>query len=201
MSDSTRRTRGVQQGPRSRRVVESVREATLAELARVGFAGLTIDGVAKAAGVHRTTLYRRWPTKADLVASAMEPLLAPYAEVPETGSLEGDLLALMRTLTELLNRPDARELTRAVASNTHELREVGQASQARALGAFEAAFERARQRGELREDADVEMMVHLVFYGLVYWVRQDREPEEADRRRLLQVVLAGARRPGAPAER
>jgi hypothetical protein len=54
MDSSTRRTQGVQRGPRSQRVVEKVRAATMAELARVGFAGLTIEGVAKAANVNRS---------------------------------------------------------------------------------------------------------------------------------------------------
>ena len=53
----------MQRGPRSHQVVEKVRAATMAELARVGFPGLTIEGVAKAANVNRTTIYRRWPSK------------------------------------------------------------------------------------------------------------------------------------------
>jgi AcrR family transcriptional regulator len=48
-------------------VVEKVRQATMAELARVGFPGLTIEGVAKAANVNRTTIYRRWPSKGALL--------------------------------------------------------------------------------------------------------------------------------------
>ncbi|MFI5889831.1 helix-turn-helix domain-containing protein [Actinoplanes sp. NPDC051513] len=50
-----------------------MRAATLAEVVRAGFARLTIDGVAKAAGVNRTTIYRRWPTKAALLVDMVEP--------------------------------------------------------------------------------------------------------------------------------
>src|SRR5258708_37191437 len=59
MNSSTRRTRGVQHGARSQQVVEKVRAAPMAELARVGFGGLTIEGVAKAANVDRTKHYPR----------------------------------------------------------------------------------------------------------------------------------------------
>src|SRR5258708_11248620 len=75
MDSSTRRTRGVQRGARSQQVVEKVRAATMAELARVGFPGLTIEGVAKAADVNRTTIYRRWA-----------PQSGPPFRAPETGA-------------------------------------------------------------------------------------------------------------------
>src|SRR6202158_3091724 len=95
MDGATRRTRGVQRGPRSQQVVEKVREATMAELARVGFPGLTIEGVAKAANVNRTTIYRRWPSKSALLLAVLEPGLKRFDHDPDTGSLGGDLLALM----------------------------------------------------------------------------------------------------------
>src|ERR1700719_5368192 len=95
MDDSTRRTRGVQRGPRSQQVVEKVREATMAELARVGLPGLTIEGVAKAANVNRTTIYRRWPSKSALLLAVLEPGLARFDHDPDTGSVGGDLLGLM----------------------------------------------------------------------------------------------------------
>jgi AcrR family transcriptional regulator len=95
MDSSTRRTRGVQRGARSHQVVEKVRAATMAELARVGFPGLTIEGVAKAANVNRTTIYRRWPSKGALLRAVLEPGLERFDHDPDTGSLDGDLLALM----------------------------------------------------------------------------------------------------------
>jgi hypothetical protein len=100
MDASTRRTRGVQRGPRSHQVVEKVRAATMAELARVGFPGLTIEGVAKAANVNRTTIYRRWPSKAALLLAVLEPGLERFDHDPDTGSLGDDLLALMLMIGE-----------------------------------------------------------------------------------------------------
>src|SRR3981081_750480 len=95
MDRSTRRTSGAQRGPRSQQVGEKGREATMAELARVGFPGLTIEGVARAANVNRTTIYRRWPSKGALLLAVLEPGLERFDHDPDTGSLGGDLLAVM----------------------------------------------------------------------------------------------------------
>src|ERR1700716_1232750 len=108
MDSSTRRTRGVQRGARSHQVVEKVREATMAELARVGFLGLTIEGVAKAADVNRTTIYRRWPSKGALLLAVLEPGLERFDHDPDTGSLAGDLLPLMLMIGETAARPEAQ---------------------------------------------------------------------------------------------
>jgi AcrR family transcriptional regulator len=73
MDSSPWRTRSLRPGPRSHRLVEKVRNATMAELARVRFAGLAIEEVAKAANVSRTTIYRRRPSKGALLLAALEP--------------------------------------------------------------------------------------------------------------------------------
>jgi AcrR family transcriptional regulator len=93
MDSSTRRTKGVQRGARSQQVVEKVRAATMAELARVGFGGLTIEGVAKAANVNRTTIYRRWPSKSALLLAVLEPGLQRF-DHGVVGDLAGRDLAL-----------------------------------------------------------------------------------------------------------
>src|SRR3979411_1879918 len=116
MDSSARRTRGVQRGPRSHQVVERVSEATMGELARVGFPGLTIDGVAKAANVNRTTIYRRWPSKGALLLAVLEPGLERLHDDPDTGSLGGDLLALMLMIGQTAALPEGQAGHRAVGS-------------------------------------------------------------------------------------
>src|SRR3982074_1645329 len=140
MDRSTRRTRGVQRGPRSQQVVEKVREATMAELARVGFPGLTIEGVAKAANVNRSTIYRRWPSKGALLLGVIEPLLERFDHDPDTGSLAGDLLALMLMIGENAALPEGQAVHRAVGSTSDELKELVDAVNYRSLGAFRRAF-------------------------------------------------------------
>ena len=114
MDSSTRRTRGVQRGARSQQVVEKVRAATMAELARVGFGGLTIEGVAKAANVNRTTIYRRWPSKSALLLAVLEPGLQRFDHDPDTGSLGGDLLALMLLIGETAALPPGQHIDSSV---------------------------------------------------------------------------------------
>jgi AcrR family transcriptional regulator len=192
MDSSTRRTRGVQRGARSHQVVEKVRAATMAELARVGFPGLTIEAVAKAANVNRTTIYRRWPSKGALLLAVLEPGLERFDHDPDTGSLEGDLLALMLMMGETAALPPGQAVHRAVGSTSDELKELVDTVNDRALGAFRRAFDRARARGEVEPTDDTEMIAHLAFFGAVLWQEtRERTPTEEECRRILRIVLAG----------
>ena len=191
MDSSTRRTRGVQHGARSQQVVETVRAATMAELARVGFPGLTIEGVAKAADVNRTTIYRRWPSKSALLLAVLEPGLERFDHDPDTGSLGGDLLALMLMIGENAALPEGQAVHRAVGSTSDELKELVDAVNDRALGAFRRAFDRSRDRGEVGPTDDTEVMTHLAFFGVVLWGEtRERAPTGEECRRILRVVLA-----------
>jgi AcrR family transcriptional regulator len=172
-------------------VVEKVRNATMAELARVGFAGLTIEGVAKAANVNRTTIYRRWPSKDALLLGVLEPGLERFDQDPDTGSLGGDLLALMLLMGETAALPEGQAVYRAVGSTSDELNVLVDTVNERALGAFRRAFDRARARAEVGPTADTEMIAHLAFFGVVLWREVcKRAPTEQECRRILRVVLA-----------
>jgi AcrR family transcriptional regulator len=172
-------------------VVEKVREATMAELARLGFAGLTIEGVAKAANVNRTTIYRRWPSKGALLLAVLEPGLERFDHNPDTGSLDGDLLALMLMIAESAALPEGQAVHRAVGSTSDELKELVDTVNARALEAFRRAFDRARARGEVQPTDDTEVIAHLAFFGVVLWNEtRQRPPTEEECRRILRVVLA-----------
>src|SRR5258705_13921671 len=186
MDSSTRRTRGVQRGPRSQQVVEKVREATMAELARVGFGGLTIEGVAKAANVNRTTFYRRWPSKGALLLAVLEPGLERFDPDPDTGSLHGDLLALLLMMGEAAALPEGQAVHRAVGSTSDELKELVDTVNDRALGAFRRALDRARARGEGGPTDDTEVMAHPAVFGVVLWGgTRERAPAEEEWRRIL----------------
>ena len=85
--------------PRSPEAHLAILTATLQLLGEQGFRGLTIEGVAERAGVGKTTIYRRWPSKTELVAEAIAQIRPPSAP-PDSGSLEGDLGGLMREQQE-----------------------------------------------------------------------------------------------------
>jgi AcrR family transcriptional regulator len=90
---SARRTQGTL-GGRSEQVVRRVLDAAIVELARSGYAGFRMDEVASMAGVNKTTIYRRWPSRAALVTALVDRMRKPLREspLPDTGQLERDLV-------------------------------------------------------------------------------------------------------------
>lgn len=190
MTQPNRRTRGIQRGPRSVQVIEDVRAATLAELSRTGFANLTIDAVARTAGVSRPTIYRRWPSKAALLQAVVEPLLERYDVDPDTGSVSGDLLALMVLIRDNTARPEGRAIITAAATGAAELRELVRAANARTLAPLRRALERAVRRGELSPACDVPIIAYVIFQAVVMWEQSyDSLPSEADLTRILGTAL------------
>lgn len=103
-------------GGRSARVRTSVLDAALSELVNHGYEGLTIANVARVAGVAESTVYRHWPTPAELAAGAIGHLAESDNPVPNTGSLAGDLHALLSQIAELLRRPEVERILRAAAA-------------------------------------------------------------------------------------
>src|SRR3954467_14063734 len=91
-SGSSRRTQGIL-GGRSEQVVRRVLDAAIHELGRSGHAGFRMDAVASRAAVHKTTIYRGWPSRAALVAAVVDRMRTPIREspLPDTGQLESDL--------------------------------------------------------------------------------------------------------------
>ena len=92
-----RRTEGVRRGGRSARVVESVLRATVEELGTVGYTALRVEDVAERSGVNKTSIYRRWPSKVELVAAALLNHARNH-EAPDTGSLREDYLTVLRAM-------------------------------------------------------------------------------------------------------
>jgi AcrR family transcriptional regulator len=137
----------------------AVLSATTDLLTEQGFEGLSIPDVAVRAGVHDTSVYRRWGSKANLVADALLSLERERIPQPDTGTLRGDLIELMRSVAAFLGSPLGTVLLQlAVRHDLPELDTVrGDFWNARlAFGA--AILERARDRGEVRDGID-----HRVF--------------------------------------
>jgi AcrR family transcriptional regulator len=106
--------RGRSGRPRDPAADRAILAATLAILERDGYAGLSMLGVAKRAGVSGTTLYRRWSSKEDLVAAAVLRL-SPLVKKPDTGNLHDDLWAVMRQRARSMRGEDGRVLVSLMA--------------------------------------------------------------------------------------
>src|ERR687885_704622 len=80
-----------------------IRAAILRLLAEVGYGALTMDAVAAEAGVGKATIYRRWRTKEDLVVDTISEVNRSEIPLPDTGTLEGDLRAMLHAVVAGIN--------------------------------------------------------------------------------------------------
>ena len=131
--------------------------ATLAELAERGYSGVSLDGVAARAEVHKTTIYRRWRAKETLVLDAMLEQAGQTVAIPDTGSLRGDLLELARRSAAIQTSPAGEAVVRAVAGEAPGNPEIAAASRrfwAERLAVDRTIVERATDRGEIDPRVD-----------------------------------------------
>ena len=131
-------------------LVRAIQEAVVAEVAEHGYAGTTYDGVATRAGTSKPVLYRRWPTKANMVLDAFLDASPGLTLPADTGSLSGDLKALLRTAQSMMDRAGRRTLLGLLAELDRSAGEsVRELLFARGADVIEPLLDRARQRGEI----------------------------------------------------
>jgi len=130
----------------------AIHEATLDELAELGYAKLTIERVALRAGASKASVYRRWPSRMELALDAVQHLAPDPATIPDTGSLRGDALAFIRGMADLLAGPAGEALRGLIGdaladpARTLELRRRSRGTGHRAM---QEIVRRAVQRGEI----------------------------------------------------
>jgi AcrR family transcriptional regulator len=179
--------------PRDPDVHDAILRATAELLGEAGYANLSIEGVAQRAEVGRPSIYRRWPSKLQLVEELMREVSAS-APLPDTGSLRGDLLALYRLYGRNLDTPGGPIIPGLVAEAMHdaELATIMQRyTDARRVVAM-GVFERAVARGEMRADVDPGMLIDL-FSGYFWYlklIRRVRVKGDAAEQ-FVDVMLAG----------
>jgi AcrR family transcriptional regulator len=106
-------------GPRRRGqpLFDAIFEAAVAELTETGYTGLTMERVAARARTSKASLYRRWPSRADLVADAIRHCSPEFSHLPDTGDLREDLLSLLQGMADRLAGPFGEAL-RGVLADT-----------------------------------------------------------------------------------
>jgi AcrR family transcriptional regulator len=109
---TTRRTVNARTGGRAADVVDRVVDATFDELSRVGYTAMRVEDIAARSGVNKTTIYRRWPTKAELLTNAVIEATKKRGPSIDTGSLRGDLHASLITAFKL--RPYEQVILRVI---------------------------------------------------------------------------------------
>jgi AcrR family transcriptional regulator len=137
--------------PRSAATDRAILDAVRAQLVEHGYTSLTIEGVAAKAGVAKTTVYRRWTTKADLVVDAVVDTLAPVFAAPEDASPE----ELLRALIDALSLPEARTAFLAVISEAAVDPLVAERAEVRLIGPSRLLVDRCSAKVGTTIDGDL----------------------------------------------
>ena len=196
---STARLAAVPRGgrPRSPEADRAIVDATLELIAEEGVTGLSVESVAVRAGVAKTTIYRRWSGKEDLVAEALATLNDDLEELPE-GSAAGRATWMLNQMRVRSSESVAGRIFPKMAGYARTHPELWAAFHARVL---EPRRERLRgilregmASGELRADLDLELAVNLLVGGMVYTLNM-RPPglvvPDDYAERLVALALAG----------
>jgi AcrR family transcriptional regulator len=167
----------------------------MVELARSGYAGFRMEGVASRAAVNKTTIYRRWPNRAALVTALVDRMRAPLREspLPDTGHIERDLIQAFtrrfavgrkvegRAWARLLDERHSPEVEAIIGDAVNERRDEWRSMVTRAIG-----------RGELPPRTDAQLLLELV-RALVDSRSPSRRLDTSWLALAVRTVIAGAR--------
>ncbi len=182
-------------GRRGEALRRAVLDAAIDEVVAAGADAATVANISRRAGVHETSVYRRWQTRENLILEALLERSGLDIPAPDTGSLRGDLVAIARSVGVFIQSPVGRALLRA-AAQTGSADETGlQAFWRARRAALEGVIDRAKARGELDQDADGSLLVEALVAPLHLRILLSREQIETDLpERLADLVLRGAQR-------
>jgi AcrR family transcriptional regulator len=159
--DAGRRGRG---RPPTPGIDRQILGAALDLLASDGYAGFRLDALAKRAGVAKTTILRRWPSKAAVAAAAVEQLALQTTDVPETGTLRGDLHALLTSAIAVFTNGHGDFVPRLIRESGHhpEIADLLHTVIHTRRLAYRRVLNRAIARHELDPRIDQEIVIDLL---------------------------------------
>lgn len=193
MPESTRRPAARRTGGRSARVRAAVLQATIDVVLEHGADGLSIAEVAQRAGVHETSIYRRWGTKSALALDAVLDRTRTDLPTPDTGTLRGDLLALLHDVALFVRTPVGGLLLRmAVQEDLAEYEAARDQFWTARYAVGATVLDRAESRGELRPGVDRRLAFEALLGSLHTRVLLTREPlDDAFLEGTVDLLLAG----------
>lgn len=185
--------------PRDVRADAAILDAALNLLAEVGPTGLSVEEVAARAGVSKATIYRRWPTKDDLVVASLGALVTGLPdEVPESSVRDGILFLVDAWWRSYVQTPNGMVFHRVMAhakSNPRLFESFYDTVIEPRRELFRVVLRRGIERGEVRPDADLELLITLIIGSSVYMnqVRSSgRDPAPgAGATQVVDAALAG----------
>ena len=151
--------------PRDLRIDDAVLRATVELLGKSGYADLSVDAIARRAGTSKPAIYRRWPSKAHLVHEAAFPI-NEATELPDTGSLAGDVREMVRRSAGVLTTPAARAALPGIVAEvatdpTLHAKLLERFGDILASGLTDR-LDDARARGEVRPDVSASDVVEAI---------------------------------------
>jgi AcrR family transcriptional regulator len=166
------------------------------ELSRTGYAALRVEDVAARAGVNKTTVYRRWPTKVELAGAALRTFAGQDEALPDTGTARGDLLELVNRIVAFARTPEGDVFTRLVTTE-HGEPDVDRLARSLRDGFMKSRTEvitRAQRRGELPAELDARVVLDAIFIPVTMRILRYREDvDAATAEAFVDLALTGAK--------
>lgn len=182
--------------PRGEPIEAALLAKTLEELVVHGIEGASIDRIARAAEVNKTSVYRRFGTREALIAAALERVAADVsAKLEDRGSLRGDLAQIAEHVASLLDAPIGRSLARAAFAEPEgsELVALATREMTKPRATALAMVRRARARGEWRRGLAPEVVLAALVGALLHRALLERAPlTPSFVRQTVELVAAGA---------
>ncbi len=159
--------------PRCTESHEAILEAAVALIDEGSWRTLTIEGIAAKAGVSKQTVYKWWPTKSALVMEAYAGSFGEFTPAPDSGDFAADVREFTRRSLRTLSRPSMLRALTGLLAEAQLDEDVRRDMRERFLAArrapWHALFKRGIERGQVRQDVDVELTLDLIFGPI--WMR------------------------------
>ena len=173
-------------------VTDVITEAAIDLLVESGYARVTMDGVAKRADVGKSAIYRRWPSKLEMIVAGLVRLSTPIGPAPDTGSLRGDVRAVMQAAFDWLSDPRIRAVLPDLIAESDRNPVLAEAVTEHVTGPrvtwAHAALHRARDRGELAAD-DVDLVLDLTIAPVFWRLTHARPVDDKYLDRLTDLTM------------
>ena len=189
--------------PRSPEADRAILDAALDLFVEQGFEAMSMEGIAARAGVGKTTIYRRWPSKETLIVAGIDELIFDVRP-PDTGTLRQDLVEVLVQIQTIMTSSRAGALFPRMAAHVAEGTPLGRTYLERVIQPrfvmFQGIVARGVERGELPADVDPELIRGLLLGPVLMWKLMRRLHRQGARdraERIVDVVLGGLSRPSA----
>ena len=199
---STKKKNGAASSPipepdaRVRRSREAVLAVTHQMMSETGLSGVSIDEVSKRSGVAKTTIYRHWPSRADLLLEACSKLGSKW-EAPDTGSLRGDVETLAMALASFLRTAQAAKIIPSIVDAAEHDPKIAKLLHVHVHAGIMAplyeVIERAQKKGEIGRSQDASHLIASIVGPLFFRRWFSREPLDAHFvRAIVHSTIAAA---------